>query len=106
MTEFAFIRFFVFSVILLTIAFNMDHHPSPRPSPPHPLFNLFQVCCFETVGFDEYGEQVHSTIYPNLMTNVPKESMEYPDYTFQQHSEKTMPSYVDAKSVRDYLEGL
>ena len=67
---------------------------------------LFQACCFETVGFDEYGEHVHSTIYPHLMTNVPKESMEYPDYTFQQHSEKPMPSYVDAKTIRDYLEGL
>ena len=58
------------------------------------------------LGFDEYGEQVHSTIYPHLMTNVPKEVMEYPDYTFQQHFGKPMSSYVDVKTVRDYIEGL
>lgn len=55
-------------------------------------------------GFDEYGEPVHSTIYPHLMTNVPKEVMEYPDYTFQQHFGRPMPSYVDAKTTREYLE--
>ena len=58
------------------------------------------------VGTDEYGELVHSTMYPQLVTNVPKECMEYPDYSFQQHFGKSLPSYVDATTLRDYLEGM
>ena len=57
-------------------------------------------------GTDEYGELVHSGIYPNLMNNDAKEMMEYPDYTFQQHYDRALPSYVDAPCMREYLEGL
>ena len=58
------------------------------------------------LGTDEYGELVHSTIYPNLVTNVPKEVMEYPDYTFKHHFGRALPSYVDAACIREYLDGL
>ena len=57
-------------------------------------------------GTDEYGELVHSGIYPNLMINDAKEMMEYPDYTFQQHYNRALPSYIDAPCMREYLEGL
>lgn len=57
------------------------------------------------IGTDEYGELVHSSIYPNLMINDAKEMMEYPDYTFQQHYGRALPSYVDAPCMREYLEG-
>ena len=40
-----------------------------------------------------------------MLTNVPKEVMEYPDFSFQDHFRKAIPSYVDVCTVREYLEG-
>ena len=56
-------------------------------------------------GLDEYGEQVHSAVYPNLHTNIPKEVSEYPDYPFDEHFGKSISSFPPRASILDYLEG-
>ena len=56
-------------------------------------------------GLDEYGEQVHSVVYPNLQTNNPKEIVEYPDYPFDEHFGKSIPSFLPRAVLLDYLEG-
>jgi len=36
-------------------------------------------------GLDEYGEPIHSSMYPNLWSIAPKEGLELPDYSFDEH---------------------
>ena len=58
-------------------------------------------------ALDEYGEPCHSSMYKDLWTNAPKEiSLEYPDYPFEQHFRKPIPSYPPVSAIRDYLEGV
>ena len=54
-------------------------------------------------GVDEYGESVHGSMYRHLWINAPKEVLEYPDYTFKEHSEKNYPSYIPREYIYDYL---
>ncbi|XP_059486507.1 senecionine N-oxygenase-like [Neocloeon triangulifer] len=54
----------------------------------------------EHVGTDYRGRQVHSSMYKNLRTNLPKEIMCYPDYPFPEYPE----SYVKSGKVLKYLE--
>ncbi|XP_060606983.1 trimethylamine monooxygenase-like [Ruditapes philippinarum] len=45
-------------------------------------------------------------MYKDLWTNAPKEiSVEYPDYTFEQHFGQPISSYPPVSVVRNYLEG-
>ena len=57
------------------------------------------------VGTDEYGEHIHQCMYHDLWVNSPKESIEYPDYTYEEHFGKPLPSYPPRAAVRDYIEG-
>uniref|UniRef100_A0A0B6Y0T3 Flavin-containing monooxygenase n=1 Tax=Arion vulgaris TaxID=1028688 RepID=A0A0B6Y0T3_9EUPU len=72
----------------------------------------FNVVCFEQaprvggtwfytdqVGKDEHDLPVHSSMYENLRTNLPKECMAYPDYSFPE-----LPSFVGHADVQKYLE--
>ncbi|CAL1541028.1 unnamed protein product [Lymnaea stagnalis] len=52
------------------------------------------------IGKDEYGLQVHSSMYKNLRTNLPVECMAFPDYPFPED----LPSFVRHKDVQKYLE--
>ncbi|XP_045193859.1 flavin-containing monooxygenase 5-like [Mercenaria mercenaria] len=56
-------------------------------------------------GNDKYGELCHSGMYKNLFTNGAKEFHEYPDYTFEKHFGKPIPSFPPRPVMRDYLEG-
>ena len=56
-------------------------------------------------GLDEHGETVHSSMYRNLWVNAPKECYEYPDYTFDEHFGRPVPSYLERESFRDYILG-
>ena len=56
-------------------------------------------------GLDEYGEPIHTSMYGNLLTNLPKESMEYPDYSFQEHFGKSFASFLLRSVIFDYMEG-
>ena len=40
-------------------------------------------------GLDPYGEQVHSSMYRELMINAPKQNIEYPDYSYEDCFVKT-----------------
>lgn len=57
------------------------------------------------IGTDEYGEPAHSGMYRHLWSNGPKEALEYPDYTFEDHFGKAIPSFPPRLVLRDYLEG-
>lgn len=56
-------------------------------------------------GTDEYGEPCHSGMYKNLWSNGPKECIELPDYTFEEHYGKPITSFPPREVLRDYLEG-
>ncbi|XP_060582515.1 trimethylamine monooxygenase-like [Ruditapes philippinarum] len=56
-------------------------------------------------GTDGYGEPCHSGMYRHLWSNGPKECLEFPDYTFEKHFGKAIPSFPPRPVLRDYLEG-
>lgn len=53
----------------------------------------------DDVGKDKYGNDIHSSMYKNLRTNLPKEIMGYHDFPFP----PSMKSYLPASDVNDYL---
>lgn len=57
-------------------------------------------------GTDEYGEPCHAGMYKHLWANSPKEVLEYPDYTFDKHFGKPLPSFAPRAVLRDFLEGM
>ncbi|KAL4221358.1 hypothetical protein ACF0H5_019618 [Mactra antiquata] len=81
--------------------------------------NMPNVVCYEKqktwggiwnftwrTGLDENNEHCHSSLYKDLWTNAPKEAnLEFPDYTFEKHFGKAVPSFMPASAVKDYLEG-
>ncbi|KAI5734386.1 hypothetical protein M8J77_005842 [Diaphorina citri] len=55
------------------------------------------------VGIDENtGLPVHSSMYENLRTNLPKECMEFPDFKYGSHLDNQ--SYISWSEVLRYLE--
>ncbi|XP_014679348.1 PREDICTED: flavin-containing monooxygenase FMO GS-OX-like 2 isoform X1 [Priapulus caudatus] len=53
----------------------------------------------EKTGLTENGYPVHSSIYKNLITNLPTDVMEFPDFPFPSDSKK----FMHWKEVRDYI---
>lgn len=53
----------------------------------------------EETGRDKHGNELHSSMYRGLHTNLPKELMAFPDFPFP-HQEK---SFIPARDVGDYL---
>lgn len=77
----------------------------------------FEVVCFEKqdnwggtwkytdlTGLDECGEPVHTSMYRHLVTNGPKEDCEFPEYTFDEHFGRPVPSYPPRKVYLEYLD--
>ena len=58
-----------------------------------------------TVGTDKYGEFNHCCMYNDLWINGPKEAIEDPDYTYEKHFGKLLPSFAPRAAIRDYIEG-
>ncbi len=56
-------------------------------------------------GTDAYGEPVHTSMYRRLWSNGPKENLEYPDYTFEDHFGRQIPSFPPRAVLYDYLQG-
>ena len=56
-------------------------------------------------GLDAHGEPVHSSMYRYLWSNGPKECLEFPDYTFEEHFGKPIASYPPRAVLADYLRG-
>lgn len=54
----------------------------------------------ENTGTDDRGLPIHSSIYRNLRTNLPKEVMAFPDFPFPQE----WPSFMTHQQVLRYLE--
>jgi dimethylaniline monooxygenase (N-oxide forming) len=53
----------------------------------------------DEIGTDKFGNQIHSSMYQKLHTNLPKELMAFPDFPFPTHEK----SFVPANDVNDYL---
>lgn len=56
-------------------------------------------------GTDSYGEPVHTSMYQRLWSNGPKENLEFPDYPFEQHFGRQIPSFPPREVLYDYLQG-
>ncbi|KAG9341620.1 hypothetical protein JZ751_018681 [Albula glossodonta] len=54
----------------------------------------------EQVGSYDNGLPIHSSMYRDLKTNIPKEVMSFPDFPF----EEQLPSFVHHTEVRKYLD--
>ncbi len=80
--------------------------------------NIPEVVCFEKqddwgglwnytwrTGLDENGEPVHGGMYRYLWSNGPKECLEFPGYTFEEHFGKPIPSYPPREVLADYVKG-
>jgi len=57
------------------------------------------------VGLNEHGEPVHSSMYKFLWSNGPKECLEFPDYTFDEHFGQPTGSYPPREVLESYLHG-
>lgn len=44
-------------------------------------------------------------MYQGLWSNGPKEDLEYPDYTYDEHFGKAISSYPPREVLYDYLKG-
>eukprot|EP00090_Calanus_glacialis_P034471 TRINITY_DN5798_c0_g1_i1.p1 TRINITY_DN5798_c0_g1~~TRINITY_DN5798_c0_g1_i1.p1 ORF type:complete len:452 (-),score=110.55 TRINITY_DN5798_c0_g1_i1:130-1485(-) len=56
-------------------------------------------------GSDAHGEPVHGSMYRYLWSNGPKECLEFPQYTFEEHFGKAIPSFPPREVLFDYLKG-
>ena len=54
-------------------------------------------------GTDPTGRILHSAMYSDLYINIPKECMELPDYTFEEHIGFNCPSFIPRGMCKDYL---
>jgi len=54
----------------------------------------------DQTGYDTRGEPIHSSMYKNLKTNLPKEVMAFPDFPFRESGD----SFVHHSKVLDYLQ--
>lgn len=48
---------------------------------------------------DKHGNDVHSSMYQGLLTNIPKEIMSYPDFPFKTHE----TSFVSSEEILKYF---
>lgn len=56
-------------------------------------------------GNDQHGEPIHGSMYRYLWSNGPKEALEFPDYTFEEHYGRAIPSFPPREVLFDYLQG-
>ncbi|KAK1800483.1 hypothetical protein P4O66_005702 [Electrophorus voltai] len=54
----------------------------------------------ERVGIHDNGHPVHSSMYRDLRTNLPKEVMMFPDYPF----DAQLPSFLSHRDILQYLQ--
>ncbi|XP_051250872.1 uncharacterized protein LOC127360475 isoform X2 [Dicentrarchus labrax] len=58
-------------------------------------------CYDERVGTNDNGRPIHSSMYRDLRTNLPKEVMMFPDFPF----DPQLSSFLPHQEVQRYLEG-
>lgn len=54
---------------------------------------------------NENGEPCHGSMYRHLWSNGPKESLEFADYSFEEHFGKQIDSYPPRAATFGYIEG-
>ena len=54
-------------------------------------------------GLDEHGDPVHGSMYRHMWINTPKEMDEFPDYTYDEHFSRPVPSYLERADFRGYV---
>lgn len=62
---------------------------------------LWNLDCY--VGVDKFGEVVHGSMYHYLDTNGPKESLEFPDFTFEECFGQELGSFPPRAIMERYL---
>ncbi|VVC24997.1 Hypothetical protein CINCED_3A002012 [Cinara cedri] len=55
----------------------------------------------ERIGLDEFGLPIHTSIYQNLKTNLPKELMDYPNFPYKDLDDV---SFLRPRQVLEYIE--
>ena len=81
-------------------------------------FAIPKIVCFEKqdtsgglwnrtwkTGVDSNGENIHSGMYNHLFSNGPKECIEFPEYSFENHFGFPLPSYPPYEIIKSYLDG-
>lgn len=58
----------------------------------------------DKTGIDEYGLDIHSSMYKSLHTNLPKEIMNFPGYPFQNLEKSFVPGTEVLKYLKSYAE--
>jgi len=53
----------------------------------------------DKIGNDQFGNPLHTSMYENLRTNLPKQAMAFPDFPFN----SSLPSFLKHSDVYDYL---
>ena len=54
---------------------------------------------------NENGEPCHGSMHRHLWSNGPKESLEFADYSFEEHFGKQIASYPPRAATFGYIEG-
>lgn len=92
------------------------HAVSERKKKEGPKFPIPNVTCYEQASLpggvwkdvpetDPKRTRVENQVltYDDMWTNVPKELMEFSDYTFDDHFKKQTPSFMPRKEVLEYV---
>jgi len=58
----------------------------------------------DQTGSDSRGEPIHSSMYSNLRTNLPKEVMAFPDFPFEESKAEPPSSFLHHTKVLQYLQ--
>lgn len=58
----------------------------------------------EETGVDRFGLPVHTSMYKNLRTNLPKEAMGFPDFPIVEKEESYLPGEDILKLLNDYAD--
>ncbi|XP_013171973.1 PREDICTED: senecionine N-oxygenase [Papilio xuthus] len=67
----------------------------------------------ETVGYDDFGLPIHTSMYKSLRTNLPKEIMGFPDFPVPESDKSYLPAkdmlaflqlYADKHNVTPYIK--
>jgi len=86
----------------LCAARHLSVHPRVRPTVFEQSSSVGGTWVYtDTIGNDQHGLPVHSSMYKNLRTNLPKEVMAFPDFPFPENKEV---SFVHHSEVLEYLE--
>jgi trimethylamine monooxygenase len=56
-------------------------------------------------GIDSNANPIHTGMYMHMWSKRPKETLEFPDYTFEKHFGESTCSYPPREALLDYIQG-